>query len=252
MRNCRCSRASIPSTAGSLPLRNSQQHSAVRVLFISRKNSEEESDVKFVKRRVIVLAVLASLVVTGSAQSQAKSDKYKEARDLIRRARTLLGDFVNENPKSDDAHFARVQLAALENIFKTDVPVVPVTLHDAVTWRVVRVENRDADTKVTLEIENPNDTNEQIFAHFNASPLVLIANKKVYAMKKGEVRLPAGAQVYYSDAWKLQPASAITLDLHFDALDEGVLEGMVKYASDRGEKAARFSLMNVNQNPSEK
>ena len=206
---------------------------------------------RFVKRGVVVLAVLASLIVTGSTQAQPKTDKYKEARDLIRRARTLLSDFVNENPKSDDAHFARMQLAALENIFKTDVAVVPVTLHDAVTWRVIHVENRDADTKITLEIENPNDTNEQIFDHFNAAPLVLIANKKVYAMKKGEVRLPAGVQVYYN-TWKLQPASAITLDIHFDALDEGVLDGMVKYASDRGEKAARFSLMNVNQNPADK
>ena len=209
---------------------------------------------RFVKRTVVVLVVLASLVLTVSAQAQAKADKYKEARDLIRRARTLLSDFVNENPKSEDAHFARVQLAALENIFKTDVPVVPVTLADPVTWRVVRVENRDADTKITLEIENPNDSREQDFAHFNASPLVLIANKKVYAMKKGEVRLPAGAQVGgNNNYWKLQPTSAITLDVHFDALDEGVLEGMVKYAWDgNGEKAARFSLLNVNQNPPEK
>lgn len=208
---------------------------------------------KFVKCGIVVLAVLASFVVTGSAHAQAKADKYKEARDLIRRARTLLSDFVNENPKSEDAHFARLQLAALENIFKTDVPVVPVTLHDPVTWRVVRVENRDADTKVTIEIENPSDSNERDFAHFNSSPLVLIANKKVYAMKKGEVRLPAGAQVGgNNNYWMLQPTSAITLDLHFDALDDGVLEGMVKYASDQGEKAARFSLMNVNQNPPEK
>jgi hypothetical protein len=208
---------------------------------------------RFVQRGVVVLAVLASLAVTGSAQAQAKADKYREARDLIRRARTLLGDFVNENPKSEDAHFARMQLAALENIFKTDVSVVPVTLHDTVTWRVVRVENRDADTKVTLEIENPSDSYAQSFAHFNASPLVLIANKKVYVMKKREVGRPAGVQVDYNDTWKLQPTSTIMLDLYFDALDEGVLEGMVKYASDnRGEKAARFSLMNVNQNRSEK
>jgi type II secretory pathway pseudopilin PulG len=204
--------------------------------------------VRFIKRAVVVL-IIASLAATGSVQAQAKADKYKEARDLIRRARSLLGDFVNENPKSEDAHFARLQLAALENIFKTDVPVVPVTLNDAVTWRVVRVENRDADTKVTLEIENPDESNEQQFAHFNAYPLVLIANKKVYAMKKGEVRLPAGAQIHY-DYWRLQPTSVITLDLHFDALDEGVVEGMIKYAADdRREKAARFSLMNVNQNP---
>ena len=209
---------------------------------------------RFVERRIVVLAVLISLIVTGSVQAQAKADKYKEARDLIRRARTLMGDFVNENPKSEDAHFARVQLAALENIFKTDVSVVPVTLAGEVTWRVIRVENRDADTRVTLEIENPSDSSEQRFVQFNASPLVLIANKKVYAMKKGEVRLPGGVEVEYNhDYWKLQPTSTITLDLYFDALDEGVLEGMVKYAWDgRGEKAARFSLMNVNQNPSEK
>lgn len=136
---------------------------------------------RFVMRSVVLLAILASLTVTGSAQAQAKADKYKEARDLIRRARTLLSDFVNENPKSEDAYFARVQLAALENIFKTDVPVVPVPLQEAVTWRVVHVENRDADTKVTLEIENANDSQQQLFLHFNASPLVLIANKKVYA-----------------------------------------------------------------------
>jgi len=209
---------------------------------------------RFVKSRVVVLAVLVSLIVTGSAQAQARADKYKEARDLIRRARTLLGDFVNENPKSEDAHFARVQLAALENIFKTDVPVVPVTLADPVTWRVVHVENRDADTKVTLEIENPSDGREQSFAHFNSSPLVLIANKKVYGMKKSEVQLPAGVQVDgNNNYWKLQPTSKTTLDVYFDALDEGVLEGMVKYAWDNhGEKAARFSLMNVNQNPPEK
>ncbi len=203
---------------------------------------------KFIKHAVAVL-VVAGFVATGSAQAQAKSDKYKEARDFIRRARSLLGDFVNENPKGEDAHFARLQLAALENIFKTDVPVVPVTLNDPVTWRVVRVENRDADTKVTLEIENPSESEERRFSHFNAYPLVLIANKKVYAMKKGEVRLPSGAQIDY-DYWLLQPTSAITLDLYFDALDEGVLEGMIKYAANnRDEKAARFSLMNVNQNP---
>jgi len=208
--------------------------------------------VRFINRGFVVLAMLASLGVAGWAEAQGKADKYKEARDLIRRARTLLGDFINENPKGEDAHFARLQLAALENIFKTDVPVVPVTLHGPVTWRIVRVENRDADTKVTLEIENPSDSNEQDFTNFNSAPLVLIANKKVYAMKKAEVRLPAGVQLYY-DSWRLQPASAITLDLHFDALDEGVLEGMVKYARDgSGEKAARFSLLNVSQNPSEK
>ena len=205
----------------------------------------------FVTRGVAVLAIAASFFATGSAAAQAKGDKYKEARDLIRRARTLLGDYVKENAKSADAHFARLQLAALENIFKTDVPIVPVALHDEVTWRVVRVENRDADTKVTLEIENPNESQAQRFPHLNKYPLVLIANKKVYAMKKGEVALPDGAQEYYS-FWTLQPASAITMDLYFDALDEGVLEGMVKYAAnDRGEKPARFSLMNVNQNPAE-
>lgn len=203
-----------------------------------------------VTRGVAVLAIVASFFAAGPAAAQAKGDKYKEARDLIRRARTLLGDFVTENPKSNDAHFARLQLAALENIFKTDVPIVPVALHDEVTWRVVRVQNRDADTKVTLEIENPAES-EQQFPHVNEFPLVLIANKKVYAMKKGEVALPDGAQVYYA-FWKLQPASAITVDLYFDALDEGVLEGMVKYATDRyDEKPARFSLMNVNQNPAE-
>ena len=207
---------------------------------------------RFVKRGIVVLALLASFVVTASAQAQTKVDKYKEARDLIRRARTLLSDFVNENPKAEDAHFARVQLAALANIFKTDVPVVPVTLNDPVTWRVIRVETRDADTKVTLEIENPSDNNERDFAQFNASPLVLIANKKVYAMKKGEVRRPAGVQASSGYYWKLQPASTITLDLYFDTLDEGALEGMTKYASDHGEKAARFSLMNVNQSPPEK
>src|SRR5215213_2575953 len=122
---------------------------------------KQELDVRFVKRAVAVLMLVASVVVTGSAQAQAKPDKYKEARDLIRRARSLLGDFINENPKSGDAHFARLQLAALENIFKTDVPVVPVTLDDPVTWRVVRVENRDADTKVTLEIENPSESEER-------------------------------------------------------------------------------------------
>jgi hypothetical protein len=205
--------------------------------------------VRFIKRSAVVLAVVATFVAAGSALAQGQGDQYKEARDLVRRARTLLGDFVRDNPESDDAHFARLQLAALENFFKTDVSVVPVTLDDPVTWRVVHVENREADTKITLEIENPSESDQRRFAHFNAYPLVLIANKKVYAMKKGEVRVPAGAQIYY-DYWLLQPASAITLDVYFDALDEGILEGMVKYAAnDRGEKAARLSLMNVNQNP---
>jgi len=203
---------------------------------------------RFVTRRVIVLALMTGFM-TGSEHAQATADKYKEARDLIRRARTLLGDFIQENPTSEDAHFARIQLAALENIFKTDVPVVPVTLNNPVTWRVVRVESRDSDTKVTMEIENPSQDTEQGFSDFNAYPLVLIANKKVYAMKKGEVRVPAGARVFYG-GWLLQPTSAITLDLYFDALDEGVVEGMVKYAADnRSEKAARFSLMNIHQSP---
>lgn len=206
---------------------------------------------RFLKRSAVVLAAVVTLIVAGPAPAQVKGDKYKEARDLVRRARTLLGDFVTENPESDDAHFARLQLAALENFFKTDVPVVPVTLDDPVTWRVIRVENRESDTKVTLEIENHSESGAGRFPHFNAYPLVLIANKKVYAMKKGEVPVPAGAQIYY-DFWTLQPASAITLDVYFDALDEGILEGMVKYAAnDRKEKAARFSLMNVNQNRSE-
>ena len=43
------------------------------------------------------------------------------------------------------------QLAALENIFKSDVAMVPTILRDPVTWRVVRVETREFDTKITVE-----------------------------------------------------------------------------------------------------
>lgn len=49
---------------------------------------------RLIKRGAVILAVTASVVVTGSAWAQSKGDKYKEARDLVRSAKTLLSDFA--------------------------------------------------------------------------------------------------------------------------------------------------------------
>lgn len=175
--------------------------------------------------------------------------KYDEARDHIRRAKTLLGDVVREHPGTANAHFARLQAAALENIFTNDVPVAPVELADPIYWRVMRVETAEAYTKVTVEIENTSPTNVNCFHVFDHSPLVLVADRKVYAMKKNGLARPGNVQQCYGDErWGLQPTQALTLDVYFDALDPGTIDGMLKYASEHfREKPALFSLVNLNQ-----
>jgi hypothetical protein len=205
-------------------------------------------------RHAVLVLAISIVIHAAPAIAQSKTAKpttanrYQEAKDLIRRARSLLKDFVAQNPGGEDAYFARVQLAALENIFRTDAPVVPVMLSHAVQWRVVRVDVADAHTKVTLEIENTSAEEEGRFSAFDKYPLTLVANKKVYAMKKGGLKRPAGVEIDPSDRWILQPTQAITVDLYFDALDEGAIDGLIKYIDlYRDEKPARFSLMNVNQ-----
>jgi hypothetical protein len=176
--------------------------------------------------------------------------KYDEARDLIRHAKVLLGDVVRESPGTADSYFARLQAAALEDIFKTDVPVTPVILADPIYWRVIRVETTESYTKATVEIENTNESNSTCFYIFDKHPLVLVANKKVYRMKKNAIEPPANVTqcAYSDDRWALQPTQAITLDLYFDALDGGTVDGMLKYADDQfREQPALFSLMNVHQ-----
>lgn len=212
-------------------------------------------------KRLILMActmVLAGLVSTQSVHGQSKSgtsaakaDKYKEARDHIRKARTLLSDFVTENPGGADGYFARLQLAALEDIFKTDVPVVPVKLNEHIQWRIVRVETSEDRTKISVEIENP-DTESHHFPALDMFPLVMMANKKPYAMKKTGIKRPAAVGVTqgYESRWILQPTQATIFDIYFDALDKGVLSGLVKFVGDSYELQAvpaQFSLMNVNQ-----
>lgn len=202
---------------------------------------------------IVLAAPVAEAQTPKSASTKTSAnadvDKYKEAKNLIRRARTLLSDFLQDQPGGEDAHFARLQLRALENIFKTDVPVVPVKLDDAIVWRVLRVETTDAHTKVTLEIENSSPSDVQYFYHFNARPLVMLANKKVYAMKTTPIKRPSVVTARSDETWNLEPTQAIALDLYFDALDEGVTEGMIKYATGTRSTPAGFSLVNTNQNP---
>jgi hypothetical protein len=212
----------------------------------------------------VLLAVGSILILGGgtTAQGAAASqtggnsvDKYKEARDLIRRARTLLSEVVKDNPGMDDAYFARLQLAALQNIFKTDIPVVPVSLNKSIVWRVIRVQVRESDTKITVEIENTDAGRQQMLYDFNEYPLLVVADKKIYEMKKMRIKPPAGVQAISSPGdgsrvWQLQPTQAVVVDLYFDELDDGVVQGVVKYTDDhRADSPAAFSLLNVNQNP---
>lgn len=219
------------------------------------------------KRVVLGLIVLAAIAATaikvleirprfatmlGQSTSRLPmpATKYDQARDHIRRAKTLLGDVVRESPGTADSHFARLQAAALENIFKTDLPIVPVVLDGPISWRVIHVETTESYTKVTAEIENTSGSDSACFAIFDKYPLVLVADKTVYAMKKNAIERPPTVEPcrYTDDRWSLQPTQAITLDLHFDTLDRGAIDGMMKYADDSfREQPALFSLMNVHQ-----
>jgi hypothetical protein len=197
-------------------------------------------------------APLHAQTKTRSDGAKPTADKYKEAREHIKSATTLLSDFIAENPKSGDAYFAKMQLAALRNIFKTDIPVLPVAFRETLTWRVVGVTSRESDTKITFEVENSSDSAAAKFPEFNSFPLVMVANKKVYSMKKGSVRLPAGAKAIEDtwhgwNSWELQPSQAVTVEVYFDALDEGATEGLIKYVDSKDEQPARFSMMNVTQ-----
>lgn len=211
---------------------------------------------------LIVLTVIAAVAIRaleirprfasmfGQSKFAVSATKYEEAKDHIRRAKILLGDVVRESPGTADSHFARLQAAALENIFKTDVPIAPVVLDGPISWRVIRVETTESYTKVTAEIENTNESNSACFAIFDKHPLVLVADKNVYAMKKNAIERPPTVEQcrYDYDRWSLQPTQAITLDLHFDTLDRGTIDGMLKYADDSfREQPALFSLMNVHQ-----
>jgi hypothetical protein len=186
-----------------------------------------------------------------SAQSKlpAPVAKYEEAKDHIRRAKLLLGDVVRDHPGTPDAYHARLQAAALENIFTTDVPVAPVVLQDPVSWRILRVATTEAYTKVTVEVENPSQDQAHCFSIFDHHPLVLLADKRVYAMKKNAIERPANVgECWGNDKWALQPTQAITIDVYFDALETGTVDGMLKYANDHfREQPAVFSLLNVHQ-----
>lgn len=72
-----------------------------------RQNQNRVCDVRFVKHAIVAFGLVVCFVLTGSAQIQPTANKYKEARDLIRCARTLLSDFVKEDVGSD-AYFARM------------------------------------------------------------------------------------------------------------------------------------------------
>jgi hypothetical protein len=219
------------------------------------------------KRAILALLVVAAVAAAGMSLIDVRSKlvtvpsdsveplpgKYAEAKDLIRRARVLLTDVVRENPGTGDAYYARLQAGALENIFKTDVPVPPVALEDPIVWRVLRVEPTEAYTKVTVEIENTSEDGAAQFYTFERYPLILVADRSVYLMKKNALERPSNVDSYGDDRWSLQPTQAIKLDLYFDALDRGALEGMLKYAHDAfREKPARFSRMNVHQSAAPK
>ncbi|HEX6096897.1 MAG TPA: hypothetical protein VF432_11280 [Thermoanaerobaculia bacterium] len=67
-------------------------------------------------------------------------------------------------------------------------------------------------------------------------------------MKTGRLKRPAGVEIAAGSGWVLQPTQAVTVDVYFDALDDGAIDGLVKYVDlYRREQPARFSLMNVNQ-----
>ena len=104
--------------------------------------------------------------------------------------------------------------------------------------------------ETALEIENTSEGESRCFAVFDKHPLVLVAQKKVYAMKKNAIERPSNVEQcrYTDDQWALQPTQAMTIDLFFDALDRGTVDGMLKYADDQfREQPALFSLMNVHQ-----
>jgi hypothetical protein len=219
------------------------------------------------KRTIIGLTLLAAIAVVAirvldlrprlaTMFSPSKSSvpvpatKYDEAKDLIRRAKVLLSDVARESPQTADSHFARLQAAALETIFRTDVPVVPVPLAEPIHWRILHVDTTESYTKVAVEIENTNESESACFSVFDKHPLVLVANRKVYAMKKDAIARPSNVEPcpYTDDRWLLQPTQAVTLDVYFDSLDRGAVEGMLKYVNDGfREKPALFSLVNVHQ-----
>jgi hypothetical protein len=214
------------------------------------------------KRTILALLVIGTLVAAGigvtevrhrvltwmPGRKEHKTGKYAEARDHILRARTLLGQFVRDEPGTPDAYFARLQAAALDDIFKTDVPVTPVVLDAPIFWRVLRLQTTDSYTKVTVQIENKDESRAANFYMFDRYPLALVANKIVYRMKKNPIERPPNVEAYGSDAWSLQPTQAITIDVYFEPLERGVVTGMLKYVDDAfHEEPARFSLVNVHQ-----
>ena len=203
-----------------------------------------------------VLEIRPRFLAPASEESRppAPVKKYEEAKDYIRRAKLLLGDVVRDNPGTPDAYHARLQAAALENIFATDVPVAPVVLADPVSWRVLRVATTEAYTKVTVEVENPSQDRAHCFHIFDHHPLVLLAGKRAYAMKRNAIERPANVgECYGNERWSLQPTQAITIDVYFDAIEDGTVDGMLKYANDDfREQPAVFSLLNVNQGVADK
>jgi hypothetical protein len=222
------------------------------------------------KRTIIGLIILAAIAAVAiraldlrprlatmfsPSKLSVPATKYDEAKDLIRRAKGLLSDAARESPGTADSHFARLQAAALENIFRTDVPVVPVPLAEPIQWRIVHVDPTESYTKVAVEIENTNESDSACFSVFDKHPLVLVSNRKVYAMKKDAIARPSNVAPcpYTDDRWLLQPTQAITLDVYFDSLDRGAVDGMLKYENDGfREKPALFSLMNVHQSAAPK
>lgn len=190
---------------------------------------------------------------TAGSSAEPSRGRYDEAKELIRRATLLLRDVARDNPGTGDAYYARIQLGVLENIFKTDIPIAPVPLDDAIVWRVVQVQRTEAHTKITIEIENTNATRAETFVPFDRSPVIIVAHRSVYRMKNTPIERPAGVELYYGERWLLQPTQAIKLDLYFDALDQSVVDGMVKRAeASSREQPARFSLVNVHQSTASK
>ncbi len=186
----------------------------------------------------------------GTSAAKQPPDKYNDAKNHVKQAISLLRQYLAENPSNDNVYFARLQLAALQSIFKTDESIAPVALRGPITWRVITVANRDSDTKITLEIENSSEA-EAKMESFNVAPLIIVANRTTYVMKKGNIPAPRNVGVdelgWCTQCWVLQPSQAARIDVYFEALDEGVTEGLVKRAKSSDEKPARFNLLNVNQ-----
>lgn len=215
------------------------------------------------KRAVLALLIVFTLTAAGIGVIDVKdrvltwssggsdnhyTGKYGEARAHILRARSLLGEYIRDEPGTPDAYFARLQVAALDDIFKTDVPVTPVKLEEAIVWRVLRLQTTDSYTKVTIEIHNTEENRSQHFYIFDLHPVVLVANHIVYRMKKTTIERPANVEAYYNGSWLLQPTQTVTTDVYFEPLERGSVNGMVKYVDDNFRaESARFSLMNVNQ-----